>query len=212
MTPDTRNALRSLFCLRDMLVVDDAETPFKIAVAMVAWDCREKSRPIAENDQILEILRDASTAQNALLLFLASIDRNFLRLAQRLAARTLVRDTNRPLTLAQRHIFAHLMTAEEPEGRKTTLARNVVLVATIAQTLQFGWHPTESGGHAKTGKTPSTCRRFSEDLQRDFGVGVVTYDAIEDVWKPRKREAVLLAAGFPQNEVSEFLRLSSPMI
>ena len=197
-------ALRSLLHLPDLLNIDEPESNFAVGVALVAWDCREKTKPCNENDATLNRLNGMSPAYFALVLYLASIDENFLRLAKRMAARSLARDINRPLSFAQRHLFAHLMTADKPPGQKTTLARNVALIVTIAQTRKFGWLATESGGHSKTGK-PSTCRRIVEALLADHGVATVTYGSIEDVWKPSRRESILHSAGFSVEHVSELL-------
>jgi len=203
LTPEAVGEFRSLFRLRDLAADDDQAPVFESLVSLAVWHYRERANPAASNDEILSSLHHRTALHMGLLMHLATVDQHCFRLARRMAARTVVR--NEPLLPFYRRATAWLLTSDPPRQRKPLLVRDAVAVMAISVAQTLGLRPTEAEGSKAFGR--SGCARFAAGLS-ERGV-IVEYEALAKVWG--QRFARLSAAGFKQDDQSEFFAAISPM-
>ncbi|MBL9045966.1 MAG: hypothetical protein JNK34_01455 [Tabrizicola sp.] len=203
MTPEATKGFRDFLRLRDFAGDEDPEGLFEALASLIVWADREGKNPHADNDTLLSRSSDWIQVYMGLLLHLATIDKHFFRLAQRMAARTLTRHD--PPARTYRHMAAYLLTADPPNTGKPKLARDVIAIIALAVLSEAGVHPTEAPGRGETGR--SGCARLGSMLFQS-GAGR-EYKSLEGMWG--EREAKLLAAGFSQDSVSEFFAASFRM-
>ena len=210
MTPEAEAGFRSLLSLLDIAADDNPEGIFSSLIKAVAWSFRQSERtqldgkPNSDLDAMLNGLQEHTSLWMGLLPHLATVDRDYFHLAKRMAARTLVRHT--APALLYRQMAAALLVSEPPRRSKPKAARDALIVIGIAVLQQTSVLPTES--YKTTPMTRSGCGRISKELH-DVHRLTVTYDAIEKVWKNKRSR--LHAAGFTEQQASDFLSFFSPM-
>lgn len=198
MTPGAIAGFRGFFRLVDIRTSTDPVGLFAALLSVAKWSVQERVAPGSTNDRVLDETSNFTQVYMGLLFWLATIDRDFFNLSKRMAARTLVRH-ERVAEIYRQMAAALLVAGEGPKLRKTTLARDVVLVLAVEVGKEAGWLPTESAGAVAE---RSGCAKAAAALGME-------YSAVEKIW--RKREERLVAAGFEPEDVSDFFGRICPM-
>ena len=203
MTPEAVNAFKRFLRLRD-LDSDEPEPLFRAMASVIAWSYFQEQNPNANHDALLSDLRDSTSLWMGLLSHLATVDRSFFMLAKRMAAGTLIqKETPAKIYL---HMAAALLIGDPPKQSKPKAARDTAIIIAVAVAHNLGWKPTE--GIPDKSSPRSSCGRMCTLLSEKYQI-TIEYTTLEHVWKHRKRR--LQAAGFSQDDTSEFLGLISPM-
>lgn len=193
MTPDAVSAFRSLFRLRD-LECSDAAQVLHLVELMIQWRTCQTREPDRAHDALLgEAVEDCLMLRHALIVYLATLDPEFFRLNQRMAARSVARGEDLPWMIRQ--MIAVLVEGQRPPMvRQSRIGRDLLVVIAVQVAKWLGLSPM----------TSTAARRPETGCGRLMGVTGSTYPAVEKIWK--RRFDVLMAAGFPQEDVSDFLR------
>lgn len=199
MNPEAVAHFRSFCRLRDFACNASPVEMFAALTDVARWAEAERKESAPANDALLSRAIELAEVQMGLLLHLATIDRAFFGLSKRMAARTLVH--HYPPAQLYCHMGAALLGAGDgPKNRKPVLARDVAIVLAVGVGMDAGWHPTESADPDKPPR--SGCGLIAKALGWE-------YSRAESIWGERRQR--LLVAEFAEDQVSEFLRLISPM-
>lgn len=175
MTSEAIAGFRAFFRLKDVLNGDNPEDPFEALVDMARWAAEERTNPNPDNDALLSHASDFTQVYMGLILWLATVDRQFFNLAKRMAARTLVKHER----LSRRYLemaAALLVAGDGPKHRSPTTARNVAVILAVAVGRDAGRAPTENSPNLSCPE--SGCARSAALLGME-------YSAIAKVWRKK---------------------------
>ncbi|MCW9044563.1 MAG: hypothetical protein OQK05_14590 [Pseudopelagicola sp.] len=190
--------------LSDFWVPESPDEAFEEMLFLLAWILLEENKSSPENDRHISGLAELTTQVSTLTLYLTRFSTRFVELSKRRSIRSLVR-LDHELSPEERLLIAGILQLPEPQKSKPQLARNVVIILTVALGIQTGRRATQGASSPNKDKDDrSACGRISHDLRCRFGRAVSTA-SLQKTWDKRKQH--LNDAGFPPDDVNDFLRM-----
>lgn len=199
-----------VFSLRHLASAYAAEPGdgFELGCALAAFWSKQEAAPAPSHDAIIDRL-DATRHDRftvlPLTVRLGISDPIFSDLCRRICALTLLK-TNGHVQPLIAELAAGLLVMPRPALPARKAARDVGIVVAMAFDRLAGFHPYHSASKHPNAD-PSSSERLVATLEKS-GVAV-TVDAAEKAW--RAAEGRLVAAGFAQDEASDFLCATSPV-
>ncbi|MEO1020613.1 MAG: hypothetical protein AAFY56_23445, partial [Pseudomonadota bacterium] len=172
--------LTGVFELRWLIDLDDPKQSFEVGAAIIAWHQAVRKEQGRRIETFLHGLGPIDTRFRLLILKLSTVDKHFFELAKIIGALTL-RKKDRHLDDHLRDFLSELLIAQPPNQRKATLARNTVIILTMAIAVGQGARPFQNRERKSSEAPLGAAEQLATTLRTKHGVDLET-GVIEKVW------------------------------
>lgn len=194
------HTIGNAFRLSDLADCDTSDATFDIIARLIAWRIQRDEKPHLENYELLKQKGEEGFNRLALFLYFASQDPEFFVLAKHMTAKELATPDNTARYVSL--VAAQLLLMKAPKQRKTKSTIDALIVIAISVKNLQGNLPTGR----KVGE-PGSIELLEAALSKEANI-TRSFDLLQQVWK--QRGAKLCNVGFAQDQVSEFLKETSP--